>query len=120
MVTSLFHKAFALIYFFQRYSVFCFQISICSQPSFFTKEQLQPHILSNLLAGIHFDKAIVVICSSKCYVWSNYFTQSGTLSEDLLSEYLVFLSTSLALISFRAAVTFLRPSRGTTLGINLL
>ena len=120
MVTSLFHEASCTDLLFSTILCFFFQISICSQPSFFTKEQLQPHILSNLLAGIHFDKAIVVICSSKCYVWSNYFTQSGTLSEDLLSEYLVFLSTSLALISFRAAVTFLRPSRGTTLGINLL
>ena len=83
-------------------------------------EQMQPHMISNSLAGIHFDKAIVAICSSKCYVWSNYFTQSATLSEDLLSEYLLFLSISLALISFRAAVTFLRPLRGTTLGINVL
>ena len=101
-------------------TVFFFQISICSQSFFFTKEQLQLHILSNLLAGIHFDKAIVVICSSKCYIWSNYFTQSATLLEDLLLEYLLFLSTSLALISFRAALTFLRPLRGTTLGINFL
>ena len=83
-------------------------------------EQMQPHMISNLLAGIHFDKAIVAICSSKCYIWSNYFTQSATLSEDLYLEYLLFLSTSLALISFRAALTFLRPLRGTTLDINVM
>ena len=96
-----------------------FQISICSQPSFFTNEQVQPHTLSGLLTGIHFDKATVVICSSKCYVWSNYFTQTAALLEDLLSEYMLFPITSLALISFRAAMTFLQPLRGTTLGINI-
>ena len=101
-------------------SVFFFSNKHLESAILFTKKQLQPHILSNLLAGIHFDKAIVVICSSKCYVWSNYFTQSATLSEDLLSEYLLFLKTSLALISFRAAVNFLRPLRGTTVGINVL
>ena len=86
----------------------------------FMKERLQPHILSNLLAGIYFDNAIVVVCSSKCYVWSNYLIQSHTLLEDLFSEYLLFLSTSLDLISFRAAVTFLLSLRGTTLAINVL
>ena len=85
----------------------------------FTKEQMQPHILLNLLAGIHFDKAIVVICSSKCYVWSSYFIQSATLFEGSLLEYLVFLSTGLAWIFFWAAVTFLLPLRGTAFGIKV-
>ena len=120
IVTSLFHEAPCTDLLFSTLLCFFFQISICSQSFFFTKEQLQLHILSNLLAGIHFDKAIVVMCSSKCYIWSNYFTQSATLLEDLLLEYLLFLSTSLALISFRAALTFLWPLRGPTLGINFL
>ena len=119
MVTTLFHEAPCTDLLFSTVLRF-FSNKHLQSAILFTKEQLQPHILSNLLAGIHFDKAIVVICSSKCYVWSNYFTQSSTLSEDLLSEYLHFLSTSLALISFRSAVTFLRPLRGTTLGINIL
>ena len=94
------------MYFFQRYYVF-FQINIYSQPSLFMEEQMHPYMLSNLISGIHFDKAIVAFCFSKCYVWSNYFIQSATLSEDLYLEYLPFLSTSLASISFRAALTFL-------------
>ena len=120
MVTSLFHEVPCTDVRFSTVLCFFFSNKHLESAILFTKKQLQPHILSNLLSGIHFGKAIVVICSSKCYVWSNYFTQSATLSEDLLSEYLLFLKTSLALISFRAAVTFLRPLRGTTVGINVL
>ena len=118
-ISTLFHEAPCTDLLFS--TVLCFFSNKHLQSAILvTKEQLQPHTLSNLLASIHFDKAILVICSSKCYVWSNYFTQSSTLSKDLLSDYLLFLSTSLALISFRSAVTFLRPLRGTTLGINIL